>query len=121
MYRLLFILVLVMPAVAVAWPDYIPGADGPDPDTDAQGGTAQTVAASGCRAEALGLAAGEKHYNFGTYRLQGSAGLGYFDGCSAANFGLAIRFPDRSIIWSGSVGITEGGDTGYSAGANWVF
>lgn len=103
--------VCVMPPIAVAdyWPD-------PAVDTLSAG---QGVA--DCRGEALGLAAGEKNYNFGTYRLQGSAGLGYFDGCSAINLGLAIRFPDRSIMWSGSIGATEGGNFGYSAGANWYF
>ena len=67
---------------------------------------------------ALGIAASQHHFDFGTKVWQGSVGTGSFDGNTAFSFGIAKRL-DRVLI-NGSVS-TEHGKTGYGAGINWRF
>lgn len=67
---------------------------------------------------AVGLAASQHHFDFGTYKLQGSVGVGSFGEADALSFAVGKRV-DR-ILFNGSV-TRQGDTTGYGAGVNWRF
>ena len=69
---------------------------------------------------ALGIAATQHHFDFGTYKWQGSLGLGRFENNTAISIGIAKRLKDEDVMINGSFGM-ENGRTGGGIGLNGRF
>lgn len=67
---------------------------------------------------ALGIAASQHHFDFGTHVWQWSAGYGHFDDHDAFSLSIGKRL-DRVLI-NGSIG-REGSETGIGVGINGRF
>lgn len=67
---------------------------------------------------ALGIAASQHHFDFGTHSYQGSIGMGSFEDNTAISFGLAKRI--GRVMVNASIGI-EDGSHGIGVGLNWRF
>jgi len=71
-------------------------------------------------ATAIGIAAAQHHFDAGTYLLQGSVGLGSFNGANALSFGFAKRIGVGKPLVNGSFSINND-DIGVGAGINMRF
>ena len=82
----------------------------------------ETVEKSSCDGSALGVAAAQHQFDFGTHRWQWSAGAAYVDkndeGCEALSLGIGKRI-DRAVI-NGSIS-HESDSTAYGIGINGRF
>ena len=74
---------------------------------------AEVTTVNQVRGIALGIAASQHIFDFGTHSWQWSAGTGSYDNNSAISFGVAKRL-DR-VLFTGSIS-TEDGITGYGVG-----
>jgi len=66
----------------------------------------------------LGIAASQHHFDASTYHLQGSVGIGAYNGSNALSIGLGKRFCKGCGLVNGTFGI-EGDKT--AIGAGWSF
>lgn len=84
--------------------------------------TSTTTEKTGCDGSALGVAAAQHQFDFGTHSWQWAAGAAYVDkngeGCEALSFGLGKRI-DRAVI-NGSIS-HESDSTAYGIGINGRF
>ena len=67
---------------------------------------------------ALAIAKSQHNFDWSTEKLQGSIGMGSFEGKDAISFGIGKRV--GQILLNGSVGV-ESGNHGYGAGITWRF
>lgn len=70
--------------------------------------------------QALGLAASALNFDARTYDLQGSVGIGGYDGNNAIFIGIGKRIGKGGMLLNGGIG-TEEGKTGYNAGLSFKF
>jgi len=107
--------ILIISALSFsAWPENphhpaVNGIDGaPGSDAKAPAGTA------------LGLATAQHQFDWDTYQLQSSIGVGTYDGAQAISYGMARRLCPTcgKALVSGSVGAQEG-KKGVGAGITW--
>jgi len=98
--------------------------EGSDPHHDHESST-NTTTILNSRIEntdgiALAIAAAQHQFDWGTYSLQGSIGVGEYDGNNAISFGIGGRIGKDRMLVNGSIGVEEG-KTGIGAGLNWRF
>lgn len=112
--KYLFLLILAFPVMASENHNTTIFTEGQKGDTGAPGVNASNL----YRGVAIGIATAQHNFDFGTYELQGSVGVGSYDTAEAASFALGKRF--NRVMINGSVG-AENGKLGLGAGFNWRF